>query len=47
MLEISRRQFGGALLILGAQPRNIWGATNAGMDQTLRASYLFTSLRYQ
>ena len=38
MLEISRRQFGGALLILGAQPRNIWGATNAGMDQTLRAS---------
>jgi methyl acetate hydrolase len=38
MPEISRRQFGGALLLLGAQPRNIWGATTAGIDQTLRAS---------
>jgi CubicO group peptidase (beta-lactamase class C family) len=38
MPEISRRQFGGALIVLGARPRNIWGAATAGIDQTLRAS---------
>jgi methyl acetate hydrolase len=38
MPEISRRQFSAALLILGAQPRNVWGAPTAGIDQTLRAS---------
>src|SRR5579862_3814376 len=38
MPELSRRQFGGALLILGAQSRNLWGADKAGIDQTLRAS---------
>lgn len=38
MLDISRRQFGAGLLILGAQPRSIWGATAAGIEQPLRAS---------
>lgn len=42
MLTISRRQFprqfSAALLILGARPRNIWGATDGRVDQTLRAS---------
>ena len=38
MPEISRRQFGGALIVLGARPRNIWGATSAGIDQTLHSS---------
>ncbi|MBV9771678.1 MAG: beta-lactamase family protein [Bryobacterales bacterium] len=38
MPEISRRQFGGALLILGAARRSVWGATTAGIDQTLRDS---------
>jgi methyl acetate hydrolase len=38
MPEISRRHFSAALLALSAQPRNIWGATTAGIDQTLRAS---------
>src|SRR3984957_5023312 len=38
MPKISRRQFGGALLVLGSQPRSIWGAGTAGIDQSLRAS---------
>src|ERR1700722_14495841 len=38
MPEISRRHFSAALLALSAQPRNIWGATTTGIDQTLRAS---------
>ncbi len=38
MPELSRRQFGGALLILGAQSRKAWGAPSAGIDQTLRTS---------
>jgi methyl acetate hydrolase len=38
MPEISRRQFAGGLLVLGVQPRSIWGAATAGIDQTLRAS---------
>ena len=38
MPEISRRQFGGALLVLGAQSRTMWGASSAGIDQTLGAS---------
>ena len=38
MPEISRRQFAGGLLILGACPRSIWGASTQGIDQTLRAS---------
>jgi len=38
MPEISRRHFSAALLALSAQPRSIWGATTAGIDQTLRAS---------
>jgi methyl acetate hydrolase len=42
MPDISRRQFpkqfSAALLILGARPRNTWGATSAGISDTLRAS---------
>jgi methyl acetate hydrolase len=38
MPEISRRQFSAALLALSAQPRSLWGANTAGIDQTLRAS---------
>jgi methyl acetate hydrolase len=38
MPEISRRQFSAALLVLGAQPRSVWGATNPAIDQTLRSS---------
>jgi methyl acetate hydrolase len=35
MNTITRRQFGGAALVLGAQTRKLWGAT--GIDETLRA----------
>src|SRR3984885_13220063 len=38
MPEISRREFGGAVLLLGAGARGVWGAGTAGIDQTLRAS---------
>jgi len=38
MPEISRRQFGGALLVLGAQRHALWGASSAGIDQTLHSS---------
>jgi methyl acetate hydrolase len=38
MPKISRRHFAGALLILGARPRNIWGAATGAIDQTLHTS---------
>jgi len=38
MPEISRREFGGAVLLLGAGARGVFGAGTAGIDQTLRAS---------
>jgi CubicO group peptidase (beta-lactamase class C family) len=38
MPEISRRQFGGALIVLSTQRRSLWGAAAQGIDQTLRAS---------
>ncbi|MGP0072251.1 MAG: serine hydrolase domain-containing protein [Bryobacteraceae bacterium] len=38
MLNISRRQFSSALLVLGAQPRRIWGATAGNISDTLHSA---------
>jgi methyl acetate hydrolase len=38
MPTLSRRQFGGAVLVLGAQSRSLWSATSGNITDTLRAS---------